>query len=288
MAKFQRFKRHSSERRNIPHSQASLFRPSLKALRIPTPTLAEQRSIAATLGVLDDKIEQNHRTSQTLEELARATFKAWFVDFEPVKAKAAGQSSFPGMLADTFAALPDRFADSPLGLVPEGWEATALSATCQIVSGGTPKRSISDYWGGDIPWYSVKDAPEDGMPWVQITGETITQAGLQGSAATLVPVGATIISARGTVGRLALAAQPMAFNQSCYGLLPIDGKSFCHLHLLLQHVVRKLKKMTHGSVFETITKQTFDSVSVIQALAPVIESFEQIVAPLFALQLGKL
>ncbi|MBV6847414.1 restriction endonuclease subunit S [Xanthomonas campestris pv. paulliniae] len=262
--------------------------PHLKALRIPTPTLAEQRSIAATLGVLDDKIEQNHCTSQTLEELARATFKAWFVDFEPVKAKAAGQSSFPGMLADTFAALPDRFADSPLGLVPEGWEATALSATCQIVSGGTPKRSISDYWGGDIPWYSVKDAPEDGMPWVQITGETITQAGLQGSAATLVPVGATIISARGTVGRLALAAQPMAFNQSCYGLLPIDGKSFCHLHLLLQHVVRKLKKMTHGSVFETITKQTFDSVSVIQALAPVIESFEQIVAPLFALQLASL
>ena len=109
--------------------------PHLEALRVPTPSLADQRAIAAVLGSLDDKIEQNRRTGRKLEELARAVFKAWFVDFEPVKAKAAGATAFPGMPPETFASLPNTLKDSPLGPVPEGWEAGTLDDVLQLQRG---------------------------------------------------------------------------------------------------------------------------------------------------------
>ena len=86
------------------------------------PQLDEQRAIAGVLGALDDKIEQNRRTARALERLARAIFRAWFVDFEPVKAKAAGATAFPSMPQPIFDALPTRFVDSDIGPVPEGWE----------------------------------------------------------------------------------------------------------------------------------------------------------------------
>ena len=88
--------------------------------------LDEQRAIAGVLGALDDKIEQNRRTARALERLARAIFRAWFVDFEPVKAKAAGATAFPSMPQPVFDALPTRFVDSEIGPVPEGWEVSAL------------------------------------------------------------------------------------------------------------------------------------------------------------------
>lgn len=94
----------------------------LRKLTLSLPAFSEQQAIAAVLGALDDKVEQNRWTARALETLARATFKAWFVDFEPVKAKAAGQTCFPGMPPAAFAALHDRMIDSPLGPVPQGWK----------------------------------------------------------------------------------------------------------------------------------------------------------------------
>jgi len=95
----------------------------LRKVILTLPSIGEQENIAAILGSLDDKIEQNRKTGRALEEMARATFKAWFVDFEPVRAKAAGALDFPGMPAEVFAALPDRLIDSTIGPVPEGWRA---------------------------------------------------------------------------------------------------------------------------------------------------------------------
>jgi hypothetical protein len=85
----------------------------------PPPTF---HLLPVVLGALDDKIEQNRRTARALERLARAIFRAWFVDFEPVKAKAAGATAFPSMPQPVFDALPTRFVDSAIGPVPEGWE----------------------------------------------------------------------------------------------------------------------------------------------------------------------
>src|SRR5687768_7734532 len=98
-----------------------LNRNDLHRAPVLFPPLDEQREIAALLGALDDKIKQNRQTGRALEGLARATFKTWFVDFEPVKAKAGGAAGFPGMPPAAFAALPDRLTDSPLGPVPQGW-----------------------------------------------------------------------------------------------------------------------------------------------------------------------
>ena len=91
-----------------------------------------QQGIARVLGALDDKIKQNRQTARALERLARAIFRAWFVDFEPVKAKAEGATAFPSMPQSVFAALPTRFVDSTIGPVPEGWDAGAISDLANI------------------------------------------------------------------------------------------------------------------------------------------------------------
>jgi len=106
-----------------------------RRMEITLPPIAEQRAIAAVLGALDDKIEQNRRTARALERLARAIFRAWFVDFEPVKAKAAGATSFPSMPQPVFDALPTRFVDSAIGPVPEGWEVKAITQVATFLNG---------------------------------------------------------------------------------------------------------------------------------------------------------
>ena len=99
------------------------------------PAITEQCAIAGVLGALDDKIEQNQRTARALERLARAIFRAWFVDFEPVKAKAVGAGSFPSMSQQVFDALPTRFVDSDIGPVPEGWEVKAITKIATFLNG---------------------------------------------------------------------------------------------------------------------------------------------------------
>jgi len=255
----------------------------IQEFRTTLPPLPEQRAITGVLGALDDKIKLNRRTSRTLEQVGRAIFHAWFMDFKPVKAKAAGARSFPSMPQEAFDALPIRLVESELGLIPEGWGVKALSSICTLVSGGTPKRSEPSYWNGDdnVPWYSIRDAPSDGMVWVLDTDECITRKGLENSAAQLVPKGCTIISARGTVGKLAMAGRPMAFNQSCYGLLPRDGSFFFYLYLLTRTLVSDLQQRTHGSVFETITRSTFDGLLVTTPPDYLVSSFDAVVAPVF-------
>jgi type I restriction enzyme S subunit len=98
-----------------------------RRMEITLPPAPLQRAIAGVLGALDDKIEQNRRTARALERLARAIFRAWFVDFEPVKAKAAGTTAFPSMPQPVFDALPTRFVDSDIGPVPEAWAVRSVS-----------------------------------------------------------------------------------------------------------------------------------------------------------------
>ena len=107
----------------------------LGALPFLLPPTTQQRAIAGVLGALDDKIEQNRRTGRTLEHLARAIFRAWFVDFEPVKAKAACATSFPSMPQPVFDALPTRFVDSDIGPVPEGWELKPIATIATFLNG---------------------------------------------------------------------------------------------------------------------------------------------------------
>ena len=111
---------------------------------LPIPPLDEQRAIASVLGSLDDKIELNRRMNRTLEQMAAAIFKAWFVDFEPVRAKASGAASFPGMSQPVFDAFPATFADSELGPIPEGWEVKSLDVIAEFLNGLALQKFPSD------------------------------------------------------------------------------------------------------------------------------------------------
>jgi type I restriction enzyme S subunit len=113
----------------VPHTNLSI----LRRMPIRIPPLSQQRRIAAELGALDDKIELNRRVSQTLESMARALFKSWFVDFDPVRAKAEGRDSeLPSHLADL---LPSSFADSELGEIPSGWRVCGLDEIADFLNG---------------------------------------------------------------------------------------------------------------------------------------------------------
>ena len=253
-----------AQSRVVQSVQANFSLGELSAVELPLPPQEEQRAIAHILGTLDDRIELNRRTNETLEAMARALFKAWFVDFEPVRAKMEGRwqrgQSLPGLPAHLYDLFPDRLVESELGEIPEGWEMQPLSKLLTIIGGGTPKTSIEDYWGGEIPWFSVVDTPPASNVFVVATEKNITAQGLAGSSARLIPKGTTIISARGTVGNLAIAGCDMTFNQSCYGLRGTGGGGDYFVYLTSQQMVDQLKSMAHGSVFSTITRQTFEAI----------------------------
>lgn len=143
----------------------------------------------------------------------------------------------------------------------EEWKECKLSEIMDLIGGGTPKTSNPDYWDGDIPWISVKDFNGE-RRYVGDTEKKITKLGLENSSTKILSKGDIIISARGTVGELAIIPSGMAFNQSCYGLRAKDFVDSCFLYYLLKQSVNILKHNTHGSVFDTITRETFENISV--------------------------
>ncbi len=142
------------------------------------------------------------------------------------------------------------------------WIHTSLADVIEIISGGTPKTNVPEYWNGDIPWLSVADF-NAGYRWVSRTEKNITKRGLSESATTLLCERDIIISARGTVGALAQLTRPMAFNQSCYGIRgkrEIADTDF--IYYFLRKAVAEMKQVAHGGVFDTITRDTFKLIEV--------------------------
>jgi len=253
---------------------------SLRRFRVPVPPREEQERIASALSSLDARIELNHRMNATLEAMARALFKSWFVDYDPVRAKMEDRDTgLPTEIADLF---PDRLMDSESGEVPMGWYSGVLAEAVEILSGGTPRTSVNNYWDGGIPWYTPKDAPTSSDVFVVVTERTITQAGVDNSSATVLPAGTTVISARGTVGRLACLGLPMAMNQTCYGIRGAGAyqSQDYFVYWLIRGTVEELRSRTHGTVFDTITRQTFASVNLPLPPVSVAKEFELAVSPI--------
>jgi len=258
-------------------TRASLNNEMLARLAITIPPMEVQNAIGCILKSLDDKIELNRQMNETLEAMARAMFKSWFVDFEPARAKAEGRDTgLPKEISDLF---PDSFEDSELGEVPKGWRVRSFTDTVEVIGGGTPKTSVDEYWNGDIPWFSVVDAPSDTDVFVVGTQKNITSAGLENSSTRLLAEGTTIISARGTVGKVALVGVPMTMNQSCYGLRGIDTGAY-FTYYATRNLVTTLKQHSHGSVFDTITRDTLTSMTAIAPSSHASKAFESIVEPM--------
>lgn len=182
------------------------------------PSLDEQRAIADILGSLDDKIEANRRQNETLEATARAIFKSWFVDFDPVHAKANGEIPI-GMDAETADLFPDSFEDSELGMIPRGWRVGTLEELCEyIMSGGTPRTKVDEYWNGNIPWFS---SGETRKRVIIDTEKTITESGVANSSTRLAPKWSTVIASAGqghTRGQTSILTFDSYINQSVIAL----------------------------------------------------------------------
>lgn len=141
------------------------------------------------------------------------------------------------------------------------WNRVPLIDYIELIGGGTPKTTVPEYWNGNIPWLSVKDFNND-KRYVYSTEKHISQSGFENSPTKMLHKDDIIISARGTVGEIAMIPFDMAFNQSCYGIRASRGIDQPFLYYLLKNCISQLKRMTHGSVFDTITRDTFANIEV--------------------------
>ena len=255
-----------------------------RRMEITLPPVPTQRSIANLLGALDDKIEQNRRTVRVLEQLARVIFRSWFVDFEPVKAKATGATDFPSMPQPVFDALPSRFADSDIGPVPEGWEVKAIGDVVTAKGGGTPSTKNAHYWdGGEHCWATPKDMSRLAHPVLLDTERRITDAGVNAINSGVLPAGTVLMSSRAPVGYLAIAGVPTAVNQGfiamvCDGPLPptyVFNWAFASMDAIKAHA--------SGTTFPEISKKNFRPLPVVVPPTDVITAYQQAADPVFDL-----
>ena len=226
---------------------AHINQKQIESLLIPLPSLGEQKKIAEMLSSIDDKIELNNCINANLERLAAALFKKWFIEI--------GEE------------------------LPEGWRVSKFTDIVDVLSGGTPKTNESEYWNGDIPFFTPRDA--DDSAYTFGTKKHITQSGLESCNSPLYPTNTTFITARGTVGKVAMAGMPMSMNQSCYALKGkgIVGPYF--VYEITRRTAEELKQKAHGSVFSTITIPTFAQVSFPLPDSNLINKYEATVSPLF-------
>ena len=260
-------------------AQAGANAKILGRFPLSLPQLEEQRAIAHILGTLDDKIELNRRMNETLEAMTQALFKSWFVDFDPVRAKAEGRNpGLPKEIADLF---PNSFEDSELGDIPKAWRIGSILEQAELLSGGTPKTERESYWGGGILWSSAKDVSQCGQAFLITTDRTITEKGLNESATQMIPAFSTVVVARGaTTGRMVLFGRAMTMNQTCYALVSKAETPFV-LHCQLRHQMKDLVHAAHGSVFDTITTSTFNNARFVLPPGHVLVEFEKQVSPFY-------
>ncbi|WJQ11894.1 restriction endonuclease subunit S [Geobacillus stearothermophilus] len=137
----------------------------------------------------------------------------------------------------------------------EDLERVSIEEFGSIIGGGTPKTTVAEYWDGNIPWISVKDL---NSAVIIETEKKITEAGLNNSSTKLLPPFSTVLSARGTIGNISIIGKEMTMNQSCYAIKAKDELD-CFVFLTLKSSINTLISQSHGSVFNTITKDTLKS-----------------------------
>jgi type I restriction enzyme S subunit len=203
-------------------NQANISKTDIENIPISLPPIEEQNIIASILSSLDDKIDLLHRQNKTLEQLAETLFRQWFVEE-----------------------------------AEESWEEFRLYDCIELIGGGTPKTENFSFWNGPIPWLSGGDIASNHKGFVLETEKYISESGLQNSSTKLIPKFSTVISARGTVGKYCLLSEPMTFSQSNYGITPKFDGCFFFTYLLIAYSVDELQAAAYGSVFDTITTNTF-------------------------------
>jgi type I restriction enzyme S subunit len=154
----------------------------------------------------------------------------------------------------------------------------AFTDLVQVLGGGTPDTGTAEHWNGDIPFFTPKDALGT---YALTTEKTLTEMGLSNCNSRLYPINTVFVTARGTVGKLALAGRPMAINQSCYALVGTSGYGQHYVYHLAQYVVESLKHKASGAVFDAIVTRDFESERVPALAVDETHSFEEKAAPIY-------
>jgi type I restriction enzyme, S subunit len=272
--------KHYIESFNAGGSRRAITKGHIESFCVPLAPLPEQRAIAHILGTLDDKIELNWRMNETLEVMARAIFQSWFVDFDPVRAKAEGRDpGLPNDIADLF---PDRFEDSELGEIPAGWRVRAIGELADVVGGSTPSTSRAEFWeGGSHCWATPKDLASLKAPVLLDTERRITDAGLTQISSGLLLSGTVLLSSHAPIGYLAIAEVPVAINQGFIAMKPKKGVSNLFLLLWAHFAQEEILSRANSSTFLEISKSSFRPIPVASPDDCILAVFDSIIRPLY-------
>ena len=238
-------------------TMSSLNQDIVRRLSFPAPEIQIQQKIAAILSSYDDLIETNKRRIALLEKMAEEIYREWFVRLR-----------FPG-----------HEKIKVVKGVPEGWEKQESSKTFAVLSGGTPKTDIPVYWDGEIPFFTPKDANDNF--YVLNTEKSITPKGLRSCNSQLYKKDTIFITARGTVGKLALANCDMAMNQSCYALVQRSDMAVYFYFLSMKNAITYLKGVCKSGIFDNIIVDTFKIVPILVPPDNIVKHFNGLVGPFF-------
>ena len=260
------------------HGTGRLPTDRLKDLPIPRFGSLTETAIADLLSALDRRIDLNRRMNGTLEAMARAVFKDWFVDFGPTRAKADGRG--PYLAPELWELFPDRLdnEDRPLG-----WNVSEIGNEVDALGGATPSTKEPSYWvGGEYHWATPKDLSKLSSPVLIRTDRKITEAGLRKVSSGLLPVGTVLISSRAPIGYLAIAEVPTAVNQGFIAM--VCGKRLPNVFVLFwcHENLDHIKGISGGSTFSEISKRAFRPIPIVVPPDRIINAFERIVRPLYS------
>jgi type I restriction enzyme S subunit len=268
----------AAESLNNGSAQPNLSVGELQKVKIPLPSIAIQYEITSVLGSFDDRITLLRETNATLEAMAQALFKSWFVDFDPVHAKKVGRTP-EGMDEATANLFPDDFEESELGLVPKGWGVGKIADIGEVICGKTPPTSELANYGEDIPFITIPDMHNSLV--ITSTNRSLSTVGANTQKKKTLPIGSVCVSCIATAGLVARVTTPSQTNQQINSVVPLAkwGNSFTLFTLrLIGDAVRA--GGSGGSVFHNLNKSGFEQLKVLFPCEELALAFNGIVEPI--------
>jgi type I restriction enzyme S subunit len=265
--------------------QVNLATSAIKDAELCIPPLVEQRAIAHILGTLDDKIELNRKQNETLEAMARALFKAWFVDFEPVRAKMEGRwvrgQSLPGLPAHLFDLFPDKLVESELGEIPEGWQIMRIGDIGDVICGKTPSTQAADYYGEDIPFITIPEM--HGNIFACGIKKRLSLKGAESQIKKMLPSGAICVSCIATLGLVNITTEPSQTNQQINSVVPAEEKETYFWYWTLKNMREAIKAGgSGGSVLDNLSIGRFVELQVNASIGALRLAYNSSVGNLFS------
>lgn len=261
-------------------AQQNLSGAQVKQFVLPFPDAREQAEIADTLWQIDRRIDLLRQTNASLESIAQALFKGWFIDFDPVRAKADGREP-EGMDAATAALFPAQFEESAQGLLPKGWKLGRVADLGFVVCGKTPPTADASNYGTDVPFVTIPDMHSKLV--VTETARLLSKKGADSQSMKYVPAGAVLVSCIATPGLVATVDAACQTNQQINTVLPAEPWGSSYSLFALQHIGEAVRTGgAGGSVFSNLSKSGFEKLPVLLPSATVVYAFNSIVDQLVA------